>query len=97
LEKSQAKVEVAASGTEALHRAREKRFDLILLDIEMPSMDGYSTLAQLRAQGFENPVVACTAHAMKEERLRIQKAGFDGYFTKPIDAGRLATSLSSYL
>ncbi len=65
--------------------------DLVLLDIQLPDLDGFSVLAELRARWPDLPVVALTAHAMSTDRIQVREAGFDGCITKPID---VATFLS---
>src|SRR5258706_9206078 len=71
----------ALDGREAVARALECRPDLVLLDIQMPLMDGYAALSQLREQpelaGVH--IIALTAFAMSDDKLRIMQAGFDGY------------------
>ena len=77
----------ATSAEDGLVLAREKRPALVLMDIQLPGMDGVTALEHLRADGTTNriPVVAMTASVMKEDRERFDKAGFDGFITKPID------------
>jgi signal transduction histidine kinase/CheY-like chemotaxis protein/HAMP domain-containing protein len=89
----------AMDGAEALARARESKPDLILMDISLPSMDGYAVLDALRADETlrHTPVVALTAKAMKGDREEILGRGFDGYISKPIDAKALALTLSEFL
>ncbi|NQV55292.1 MAG: response regulator, partial [Rhodospirillales bacterium] len=73
--------------------------DVILMDINLPGMDGIEALAQLRAadRTKDIPVIAITAEAMPEEIKRLKKAGFDDYFTKPIDVQRVLKCINSYL
>jgi two-component system, cell cycle response regulator DivK len=77
----------ARSGEEAVELAGDARPDLILMDIELPGMSGFEALERLRAEEAttEIPVCALTAFAMREDRERCLKAGFDGYLVKPID------------
>jgi two-component system cell cycle response regulator DivK len=78
----------AASGLEALERIAEERPDVVLLDLDMPGLDGYGVLQEVRRQpewaGLR--VVAVTAYAMRSDRDKALSAGFDGYLTKPINA-----------
>lgn len=80
-------VQVAANGVEALRmfESYPDRFDLILMDVEMPGMDGLEATRELRARGHRDiPVVAMTAHALKEDETRCLEAGMNAYLTKPI-------------
>jgi two-component system cell cycle response regulator DivK len=81
----------AAQGQEALNRIEESRPDLVLLDIQMPVLDGFAVLYRLRRTPAlaHIPVVALTAFAMQGDRQRALAAGFDEYITKPIDAAAL--------
>lgn len=85
LRPTEALTEYAADGLEAVEMIRAVRFDLILMDLQMPRLDGYEAVVKLRAEGHAMPIVALTAHALKDERLRCLAAGFDEYVTKPID------------
>jgi CheY-like chemotaxis protein len=89
----------AMDGAEALARARESKPDLILMDISLPSMDGYAVLDSLRADESlrDTPVLALTAKAMKGDREEILGRGFDGYISKPIDAKAFVLTLSEFL
>lgn len=89
-------VEVAKNGLEAVKMALKGSFDLILMDIQMPVMDGYEATRQLRASGYEQPIIALTAHAMAEERARTMAAGCNGHLTKPIDKIELLRTIQFY-
>ena len=80
-----ASVDVAGDGAEAVALARVGNFDAVLLDIQMPVMDGYGALRGLRDMGFNGPILALTAHAFLEERERCLASGFDEHIAKPID------------
>jgi two-component system cell cycle response regulator DivK len=77
----------ATNAEDGLVLARERQPKLVLMDIQLPGMDGVAALAQLRTNAATAtiPVVAMTASVMKEDRERFEKAGFDGFITKPID------------
>ena len=78
---------VARNGVDALRVAGEVRPDLVIMDIQMPVMDGYETIAEMRRtpQLADTQVVAMTAYAMVGDRERILAAGFDAYMSKPIE------------
>jgi signal transduction histidine kinase/ligand-binding sensor domain-containing protein/DNA-binding response OmpR family regulator len=86
-------VTVAATGKEALEILEKETFDLVLMDVQMPEMDGFETTAAIRARerqtGGHIPIVAMTAHAMKGDQERCLKAGMDSYISKPIGADQL--------
>lgn len=96
-------VTVAADGAEALQILQEQeptRFNLILMDIQMPVMDGYSATEAIRnlpAPINAIPIVALTAHAMEQEHQRSQQAGMNGYITKPIDPYRFEEILDTLM
>ena len=92
-------IEEAADGYDAISRIRDVLPDLILMDIQMPEMDGYETFRQIRAYPACKlvPVVAITAFAMLDDRKKAFEAGFDGYFAKPINIAALRTQVDSLL
>lgn len=93
LERTGAKVDVASGGEKGLQMALSANYDMILLDIQMPDMDGYETLDVLKEAGVKAPVVALTAHAMKEERERAMSAGFSSFVTKPMNVDNIVDTL----
>ncbi len=87
-------VDVAANGLEAIAALRAASYDLVLMDVQMPEMDGFEATRQIRdgQTGLSQPsipIVAMTAHAMKGDRERCLEVGMDGYVAKPIEAGAL--------
>jgi CheY-like chemotaxis protein len=87
LEKQGHSVTVASNGLEAIKKMEQQAFDLILMDIQMPEMDGFEATAAIRANelgGRRIPIIALTAHAMSGDRERCLAAGMDGYVCKPI-------------
>lgn len=91
-----AQVETANNGREAIEKISKENFSLILMDLQMPEMDGYEATQRLRQQGYTRPIIALTAHAMKEERQRSLRSGFDEHITKPVDRDLLVRTLSHY-
>lgn len=95
-------VETVGTGVAAVMRALAaveagSPFELILMDIQMPEMDGSDATAKLRSLGYEGPIVAITANSEYGERARCMKAGFDDYLTKPITRQALLTLVERYL
>jgi signal transduction histidine kinase/CheY-like chemotaxis protein len=93
-------VVVARDGREALAALEQEPFDLVLMDLEMPGMDGLEATGHIRARehgtGRHTPVVAMTAHAMKGDRERCLAAGMDAYLAKPIRAGQLLEVVAEF-
>ncbi len=97
LSDSKCDLTTVTSGIEALNVVEEQPIDIILLDLQMPVMDGYATLEELKEQGFQGPILALTAHASEEERRKTQKAGFSAHITKPVKKADLLASIYKYL
>ncbi len=92
-------VEEATNGREAVDLLERKRYDAVLMDVQMPKMDGYQTTHYIRETlGLtELPIIAMTAHAMKGDREKCIRAGMNDYIAKPINTEMLYTLLSGYL
>ena len=88
----------ASNGHQAVELARTHLPDLVLMDIQLPDLDGVSALKQLRSEASTGaiPVIALTAFAMSEDRGRLLDAGFDGYLAKPIDVRTLSETVLEY-
>ena len=89
----------ATSAEDGITLARERRPRLVLMDIQLPGMDGVDALRELRrdAATAKIPVVALTASVMKEDRERFDKAGFDGFITKPISVKEFPDQVRGYM
>jgi CheY-like chemotaxis protein len=90
-------VTVATNGVQALQIVRDNQYQLILMDVQMPEMDGYTAVGKMRELGIKTPVVALTAHAMKGIEQKCIQAGFDGYLGKPIKIDGLLEKVASYI
>jgi two-component system, sensor histidine kinase and response regulator len=92
-------VTTANSGLEALERVKHKNFQLVLMDVRMPGMDGIEATRQLRRTipASRLPIVAMTANALSEDELSCKSAGMNDYLTKPIDPEKLYTTLAKYI
>lgn len=89
----------AENAMEALASAKQEKLDLILMDINLPDVDGYTLTSQLRQMPNINgiPILALTANVMKGDRERSLEAGCDGYIQKPIDVDELPRQIAQYL
>ncbi len=90
------RADVAANGVEALSALDKTAYDLILMDCQMPEMDGFETTRRIRMAGEKLPIIAMTANAMKGDREMCLEAGMDDYLTKPIDISSLSTALTRW-
>lgn len=99
LERAGLVVEVAANGVEALQKVSAARFDLVLMDIQMPVMDGLEATRRLRAQYDAHllPILAMTANAFEDDRRRCEEAGMNGHLVKPVDPERLFSALAQWI
>ncbi|MCO6454955.1 MAG: response regulator [Pirellulaceae bacterium] len=101
LRKAGATVDVAENGLVAIERTVEaaqagEAFDVILMDMQMPVMDGYTATRRLREQGYAGTIIAMTAHAMESDRQKCLAAGCDDYIAKPLDMQRLLRLIARY-
>ncbi len=100
LEKRGHRVVVAANGREAVEAMEKEAFDIVLMDVQMPEMDGFEATAAIRTKekssGLHQAIVALTAHAIKGDRGKCLAAGMDGYLTKPIRPQELDEVLARY-
>ncbi len=90
-------IEKAQDGLEAVEKATQASFDLILMDCQMPKLDGYAATQRLREQGVKVPIIAMTAHAMSGDREKCLEAGMDDYLTKPIAIDKVGAMLEQWL
>lgn len=96
LNKSGIKPDTARNGREAILMAMDSPYDVILMDLQMPEMDGYAATLELRTQGYSGPIIALTAHAMIEEKKKCLESGFDGHISKPINFNSLIQTISEH-
>jgi signal transduction histidine kinase/CheY-like chemotaxis protein/HPt (histidine-containing phosphotransfer) domain-containing protein len=101
LTRAGARVTIAENGRIALEMAlaaalAKEPFDVILMDMQMPEMDGYAATSELRRKGYTGPIVALTAHAMAGDRERCLAAGCSDYLTKPIGRSKLVNAVAEH-
>jgi CheY-like chemotaxis protein len=89
----------ATDGAEAVRLVRQTRPDLVVCDLQMPVLDGYAVLTQLRDDPAlrDVPVIALTAYSRRSDRTSVLVAGFDGYLSKPIDPETFVAQIEKYL
>ena len=90
-------VETAVNGQEAVDKATTSDYDVILMDMQMPIMDGYTATRKLREAGFDIPIVALTANAMRGDEEKCRAAGCTGFLTKPVDLDEVLRYLAELL
>jgi CheY-like chemotaxis protein len=99
MEKRGCTVAVVSNGREAVEASQRERFDLILMDVQMPELDGLEATRQIRERerttGVHVPIVALTAHAQQSDRDRCIEAGMDSYLSKPFQAEDLAHAVDA--
>ncbi len=96
LSKSGVIAEFANNGVEGIEKAMSNSYDAILMDIQMPIMDGYTATTELRRLGIKTPIIALTGYAMKEDQEKCLEAGCNEYLSKPYDRAKLINCLSKY-
>jgi signal transduction histidine kinase/CheY-like chemotaxis protein len=96
LKKFVSQLKTASNGKQGVEVAMNEDFDLILMDIQMPLMDGHQATKKLRDLGYRKPIIALTAHAMSDEKLKCKESGFTDYLSKPLDSKRLEEVVKHY-
>ncbi len=96
LTKKGAKIEFAENGLEGVAKALNGKHDLILMDVQMPILDGYSATQRLREAGFNKPIIALTAHAMSDIRAKCMDVGYSDYLPKPINPSSLVSTIAKH-
>lgn len=97
LQKIGVEVTIAEDGQIAVDKALEGAYDLILMDMQMPNLNGYDASRQLRNKGCTTPIIAVTANAMMGDEEKCVEAGCDGYISKPIDRAKLSEVVARYI
>lgn len=97
LEKTGAMITLAEDGVEAIKAFTKVEPDLILMDLQMPNMDGFEATIRIREQGFKGPIIALSAAVMQDDKDRAARAGMDAHLGKPINSELLYKTLTEYL
>lgn len=97
LEKMNLSIDEAANGEEGIRLAKKNDYDVTIMDIQMPVMDGFKAVEKLRRDGYQKPVIALTAHAMKGDREKCLEHGFDDYLCKPLSKKALYSCVEKFI
>jgi PAS domain S-box-containing protein len=97
LKQSGARIDIANNGKDGIEKAMANHYNVILMDIQMPQLDGYEATSRLRKAGYQQPIIALTAHALKEERELALRTGCNGHLTKPIDRRELIEGIKKFM
>lgn len=97
LKKMGLEVTIADDGQIAVNKCQNETFDIILMDMQMPNMNGYDATRALRSQNIKTPIIAVTANAMMGDEDKCLEAGCDSYISKPIDRNQLNDVIAKYI
>ncbi|MBX3021327.1 MAG: response regulator [Bdellovibrionales bacterium] len=97
LSRTGAILDTASNGREGISKALANDYEVVLMEIQMPLVDGYQATTELRQKGYDKPIIALTAHALNEERERCMQTGCSGHLTKPISRRQLIDSLLEHV
>jgi|GEM_PF-4488037 len=97
LQGQHANVDSAMNGQQGYEMALARNYDLVLMDVQMPVMNGYEAIKKLRAQGYDRPIIVLTAHALEEEKQKSLASGGTDFLTKPVDKKALFETISKYV
>lgn len=89
--------ETAADGFKVEELLKNNAYEVMLLDIQLPGINGYGLLEKIKSAGLATKVIVVTAYAMREDKDKIMKAGADGYISKPVDIAQLIEKIQGYL
>ena len=87
----------ASSGGEAIEAVLKQHFDVVLMDIQMPDMDGYQAAREIRSAGYNVPIIALTAHALVQDKERSTQEGMAGHLCKPVSREELYRILTQFV
>ncbi len=90
-------VTLAENGLQALHLTQKKSFDIVLMDIQMPVMDGYTAMTRLKSVDYQKPVIALTAYTRHEDLQQISESGFSAHIGKPFEISSLIELIQKFI